>query len=147
MAQAQDTLSDPRVDLSDYFDSIGLDPLRASSADVVLALLRINTAESLEVASEIVGRPITVCPPAIPPWPPKPVNESARKAQRDADKTSRVVTKVGRNPCLPTTGAFQRFHHVRVGMTEDQLLRRGLTRRDLRVWAKKGAIALEEKTA
>lgn len=106
-------------------------------ADTVLALLRIGTREALSEAELIVGKPITRCPPAVPPWPPKP----ARSEEH------RVVVRVERNPCLPTTDAFQRFKKIRVGMTEPQVLRRGVTKRDIRRWSKSRAIELSESGA
>lgn len=43
-----------------------------------------------------------------------------------------VVVFVARNPRLPTTPAFQRFKEFQVGRTAEQLLRRGVTHRDIR---------------
>jgi hypothetical protein len=129
MGQAQDAVGGlPRPAqeaVTEYLRAHGL--AAPSRADVVLALLRVNTQQSLAAAEGIVGRPVTRCPPAIPLWPPKPVVRAPRAPR---------VKAVGRNPCLPTSGAFQRYRTVRVGMTRDQLLARGVTHRDLRKWAK-----------
>lgn len=111
-----------------YFAEIGVD--KPLTVDIVLALLRINTPESLARASKLAGIEITKCPPAVPPWPPKPV--AARAVVK--------VVRVGRNPCLPTTGAFQKFRMVRVGMTREQLKKRGLDNRDIRQWTNQGHI-------
>lgn len=96
-------------------------------ADVVVALLRIGTPQALARAEKLLGRPITRCPTGIPPWPPKPATRAPAKPR---------VARVAPNPCLPTTGAFQRFQLIHQGMTEDQLRRRGLSRRDVRLWTK-----------
>lgn len=129
MGRAQDAIggvpSPAREAVAEYLRVLGLE--EPSRADLVLALLRVNTPQSLAAAEGIVGRPVTRCPPSIPPWPPKPVAKAPRAP---------TVRKVARNPCLPTTPAFQRYREVRVGMTRDQLLARGITHRDLRKWAR-----------
>lgn len=109
-----------------YFAEHNLPRDQRQPSDVVLALLRINTLQSISYAAMIVGKPITHCPPAIPPWPPKPVAVVKRTS----------ICKVGRNTFLPTTGAFHRFRRVRVGMTKEQLKSRGVTQRDIGRWTK-----------
>jgi hypothetical protein len=102
--------------------------VRLGNADKVLMLLR---AGDLSAAEELVGKPITRCPAWVPQWPPLPV-ASRRSEPR--------VVRVGRNPCLPTTDAFQRYKVVRVGMTKKQLLARGLSHRDIRIWVNGGHV-------
>jgi len=104
-----------------------------SRADTIVGLLRINTRESLRAAEELMGRAITRCPAALPVWPPKPVQHAASRAS---------VVHVGDNPCLPTTNAFQRFCLVKKGMTKEQLAKRGITKRDIRLWSRSGAIQI-----
>lgn len=101
-------------------------------ADLALALLRVGTSEALDYAGRALGVSITRCPSAVPPWPPKPVRREAAADLR--------VSRVVKNPCRPTTGAFQRFKHVKVGMTEEQLRSRGVSTRDLRVWVRAGYV-------
>lgn len=120
-----------RDSIREYFKSLpgGL-PIRPSRADTVLGLLRINTKASLRAAEAIVGKPITHCPAYLPPWPPKPVDKPRGS----------VIVKLARNPCLPTTGAFQRYRKLRVGMTLQQAHTRGVTLRDLRRWGRAGHV-------
>lgn len=96
----------------------------------MLALLRIDTRESRRLVEDVLGLKIRLCPPGIPPWPPKPVQ---RKLAASCVASYRTP-----NPCLPTTGAFRRYALIRRGMTEEQLRRRGVTRRDILRWTKLG---------
>jgi hypothetical protein len=116
--------------LAEYFAAHGVES--PSRADTVLALLRIGTPDALREAELIVGKPIHRCPPAIPPWPPKPIQRKLAEP--------RVVRKADPNPCLPATDAHRRFGKIKVGMTLHDLLERGLSRRDIRVWIKRGVL-------
>jgi hypothetical protein len=120
---------DLRRQVGGYIEAHRLEPEHLLRIDVVLALLRINSRDSLEAAEKLTGRPITRCPPQLPPWPPVPV--------RPPQGVARVI-KIARNPCLPTTPAFQRYRLVKLGLTREQLLVRGVTARDLRVWMRAG---------
>ncbi len=113
------------MDLSTYFRENNVaNPTRV---DEVLALLRINTPESLAEAERAVGRPVTRCPPAIPPWPPKPVSAKPRAP---------VVQRV-----LPSPSKKQQM--VKPGWTEEQIVQRvGATRRDVRHWIKQGYLVV-----
>lgn len=102
-------------------------------ADEVLHLVRLNTPEALRLAEAILGKPITRCPPCIPPWPPLPVRKASRVA-------SKVSWKSSSNPHSPSSDAFARFNQVRVGMTTERLLLRGILHRDIRLWKKIGVI-------
>lgn len=97
--------------------------------DVILALLRLGHRKAAE---QLLGKPVTVCPPWVPPRSPAPV----------AKLQGPRVRRVGRNPCLPTTDAFQRFRQIRVGMTQDQLESRGITKRDIRLWRRAGHLEI-----
>lgn len=103
------------------------------AADVVVALLRLN---ELGAAELMLGRPVTRCPPGIPPWPPKPARREAAQPR---------VASVAANPCRPSTPAHQRYRLVRVGMTQDQLKSRGLSRRDVRLWTEAGHITWRDQ--
>lgn len=118
--------TDPR--LREYFAAQGVDPEGVCQADVVLALLRLGDREAAERA---LGRPIERCPPAVPPWPPRPAPRAPAAAQ---------VSSVQLNPCIPTTDAWRRYRLVGLNMTEQQLLSRGVTRRDLTRWTRLGYI-------
>lgn len=98
--------------------------------DVVLALLRIGTPEARAEAEAIVGKPITVCPPHVPPWPPDPMPAKHR-----------VPRVMRRGSAEGLTGdMLRRFQQVRVGMTLPQLLARGITKRDVRVWCQRNLL-------
>lgn len=115
--------------LGDYLEAHGLTVGTASRADLILALLRINTPEALGEAQELAGCAIRRCPPAVPPWPPKPIQQ----APENSEPKVRWVAKD--NPCLQSTPAWSRFTRIRVGMTREHLRQRGVTARDLRRWA------------
>lgn len=102
--------------------------------DVALALLRIGTSEALELAQSKLGVRITRCPPAVPPWPPKPIPQAPREP--------RVTKRVEGNPCVPSSDMHRRFARVRVGMTVQQVIDKGATRRDLRVWRERGYLEI-----
>ena len=112
-----------RRQVQDYYRRHGIPPERATRADEVLALLRINTPQALARAEELVGKPIERCPSAVPPWPPKPVG----KAPGDP-RILRVDFPPGQHQI------------VRIGMTRQQLLSRGVTRQNILKWTKVGRI-------
>ena len=116
--------------LSEYFNDGNVPLSRLDRADLVLALLRINTPKALECAAKVLGRPITICPPAVPPWPPLPV----------ARQRTPKVSKVGQNPYEPGGDPWCRFNKVKVGSSRRELLNRGVTKRDLSIWLKSGAV-------
>lgn len=107
-------------------------------ADLVLCLLRLNSATSISFAEELVGRPITHCPSFRLAWP----TNGAARARVDA--SPRLVFVVPENPRLGNTRARERFEHFRVGRTVSQLLLRGVTRRDIRRATRKGWVKFQE---
>lgn len=110
-----------------YFADHHIDPIRSSQADVVMGLLHLGTQEATEMLTEIMGKPITRCPPAVPPWPPKPVKR--------APKERRVARVRARSP-HPTSKLSQ----IRVGMTEKQIHEMGVSMRDIRYWTERGHV-------
>lgn len=115
----------------------GLHAAGLGQADVVMELLRLGTPAAHEGIALLVGRPVTVLPPAVPPRIPLPVRPRAKEPD------DRVVLSVGRNPRLPTTPSFQRYRLIQAGLSVAQLLKRGVTRRDLRELTSGGHIQLE----
>lgn len=101
--------------------------------DLVLILLRIDHAEAPGRVAELVGKPITVLPSAMPPWPPMPVRRCAARPEPK-------VSVVKPNPCPPTTDMHRRYSLVRKGLTREQLISRGCQPRDLRYWQNKGHV-------
>jgi len=137
---------DVRVALAEYFGFTpavgrrwsvvdGLDLLGLCQADVVLALLRV---ERLPVG-EFCGCRVTRCPPALRGSAPSP-----RRDDRRAPDQRRVVSVVRDNPRQTRTPAWHRWRVVRVGRTVQQMLARGLTRKDLRIAVRHQWIQLEE---
>lgn len=107
-------------------------------ADVVLALLR-GPRRLHREAERLVGQPIKRLPPVtMRPWPKAPPPSELSPADR------RVVTRVGPNPRLPTTDSFQRYKVFRVGRTVEQLLKRGITRKDIREMERGGHVHFRE---
>lgn len=104
-------------------------------ADLVMWLLSDNTPYSREAVSLLAN--VTVLPPAVPPYPPHPYPAVVRRGD------DRLVLRVGRNPRLPTTPAFQRFRAIRRGLSVSQLVARGVTRKDLRELIRAGAVTIE----
>lgn len=107
-----------------------------TQADVVLVLVsQLDRPDLGETAKDIfrkdiallVGKPIEVGPP--PQITPLPV-KSAPRETNPAD--ARIVTRVERNPRLPTTDSFHRFKIFQVGRTIGEAIRRGVTRKDVR---------------
>lgn len=110
---------------------------RYGQADVVLELLRLDLIPEVEA---LIGHPITrapYSPPREPPPRPRP--------PRLAD--DRCVVAVARNPRLPTTPSFQRFQEFKVGVPISSLLRRGVTRRDIREATRNAWVTFEELRA
>lgn len=130
--------SDAHLYLVDYFDvsakeidALGFpgvyEEKGLGQADLVLALLRGDTPSLHAAAEELVGKAIQ----QLPPQPSRPLPAPVAKPEEPpADR--RRVTRVGPNPRLPTTPSFQRFRLIKVGLTVGQLVRRGVTRRDIR---------------
>ena len=115
-------------EVENYLVRHGVPLERVTKVDLVLALLRINTPKALVEAERLVGKPITRGPSAVPPWPPKPISGLPRSS-----------TKIIRVDFPP--GQHQM---VKVGMTRDQLLARGVTRQNIFRWTRTGRIRWSE---
>jgi hypothetical protein len=92
-------------------------------ADLVVALLR---CEYLVPAVRLVGRPISLFPPA------KGLRLAAPPPIAALGPDDRRVLRAARNPRLPTTPAFQRFRLLKPGVSIREFLSRGGKRRDIR---------------
>lgn len=124
----------PGDDLYEELVQIG-----ASQADIVLAILHTEPPNMVTGIQSLVTGNYSVLPPTmqLTPLPyPKPVSPSGPDARR--------VLMVAPNPKLPTTDAHQRFRLLRPGLSVAQLLRRGVTRRDIREWSRDSLIVFEE---
>jgi hypothetical protein len=118
------------LDLEAYFDSLRVDANQVRRVDIIMALLRMGSEEGRRLAEKLAGRAIQKCPPAVPPWPPKPVAHVPRE----------VVVKVGENKFTSGGTASERFGKIRRGMTREELRRKGLSSRDLFDWTAAGMI-------
>lgn len=105
-----------------------------TQADVVLVLLRSGGPAGLNDAEMLIGRAIEALPAReCLPLPPLP------RAEMTPDDRI-MVLRVGPNPRLPTTPAFQRFKEFRPGRSVAQLLKRGVTRKDIREMTRARAV-------
>jgi hypothetical protein len=111
-----------------------LDANGFDQADLVLCLLQQNTPRTLLFAELLIGHYIKHYPPAFK-WRPVPVNVLDRKIV-----DSRRVLRVQQEPRLRSgrLGWLPRYHLFKVGLSVTQLLRRGVTAKDLRLVAKRG---------
>lgn len=113
--------------------------------DLVLVLLRIGDKrpelrqQAQERVCELTGRAIQRLPSAMPPWPPAPV-----RAPNAAHKPVKIAEVAAENPCSKNTEMHARFSLLKKGMTLEQALMRGVTRRDLRYWERNGRIKLQQ---
>lgn len=108
-------------------------------AQATLTLLYNGHYEGVEI---LIGHPVVICPPCLSgmhistasnmPTPPRSVDET------------RVIRSISDNPRLPTTPSFNRFEQLKLGMTVQQALTRGVTRRDIREWEREGSIRVEK---
>jgi len=107
-------------------------------AALVLCLLRINTQAALHHVEALVGKPIEYCKPVYH-WQAVPVN----RAELPGDH--RRVLRVAEQPELKSgrRSWLRRYHLLKVGLSVEQLLRRGVTRNDIRLLIKRGWILLE----
>lgn len=110
-------------------------------ADIVLALLRINTPPALLAVEELMGKPINHLPPAMPRYRPA-------KVVRTPEQRTFIAGLCRYNPRLPTTLAWQKWNSLRHGLSVAQVIGRGLlTRRDLAEAVGMGWLLLREEPA
>lgn len=126
-----------------YFN-LGSGPLIVSlyraglgQADVVLALLKINSDCARRAVERLVGRPITVCPSCLLIYD---YNRSRPKLGSQP-----VITWVMRSPPLrSSTKIAACYPEFRVGRTREQLVCRGVSRGDIRRAVRRGWIKMSE---
>jgi hypothetical protein len=122
-----------QLQLDEYFYEAGVPVDLITKTDIALALLRIRAPGAREAAEQLIGVKVKVLPSGVPPWPPKPVTKVQRK----------TLVRRAPNPCARSSSAWKRYEEMRVGMTRDQILARGISTRDLCDWTRKGAIEFE----
>ena len=134
---SRDWSAELQLAASAYMADHRLEPAQMLRVDVVLMLLRIGTGAARLEAQALAGLPITHCPAAIPPWPPRPVAKRVKEPV--------VVSFTG--PGLHAgTAMAERYRQVKRGMTKEQLLARGCTQRDIRYWCAKGRVTFGRTT-
>lgn len=97
-------------------------------ADLVLCLLKIGTGTARRFVERLIGKPITR---AVAP-PREPCVYLSTPVQR--------VVRVLPNPCRLSTRFHCNYELFRVGRTVEQLLARGVTRREIRLARRRGWI-------
>ena len=103
-------------------------------ARVVLALVR---ARLWSDAALLVGHSVPViCPPCLLKL------RAPIVAARTPDEERIVTWKTSANPRI-VSNMLARFNTVKPGMSVQQLLNRGVTRRDIREWIAEGSIKVE----
>jgi len=120
-----------------------LDEAGHDQADLVLCLLRVNTREALRSAEKLVGKKITRCPPCLQRYRAVPLRDLRLRPHDTSADERRVLSVVG-EPTLRSGRKpwLRRWHLFQVGLSVSQLLRRGVTRRDLRLVTKRGWVRL-----
>lgn len=110
-----------------------------SQADLVLAMMRINTPLSRSIAESLVGRPITVGPACKFTW-----------------SFNKQTPSVGRQPvvvyvCPETETTIKKrsrlamiYHEFKPGRTKEQLLRRGVRPGDIRRAVSRGLVRIAQ---
>lgn len=113
-------------------------------AQATLALLGALDREGAEI---LLGHPITIGPPCLE----HRFAQIIRKRTPDEDK---IIVALKPNPHVfvhrsaeRLETATERYAKLKVGMSLDQALRRGVTRRDLREWVANGSIKIGRKSA
>ena len=109
-----------------------------SHADTTLTLLHANERAAVEL---LIGHPITICPPCL----------RQRFATIPRARVMRqVITFIGPNPHLFQNCSAQnpdpialRYARLRIGMTIEQALNRGIFLADLRYWSRMKNIDIE----
>lgn len=132
-----------QLKIAAYIDDHGLYADQLMRVDLVLILLRLADAAApgsgvredyLERIAELTGKAITKCPTAMPPWPPKPVDRPP--------KGTTLAKAASPYPCSKSSDMARRYSLLKVGMTVEQIMAKGVTARDLRHWKNKGFIEL-----
>lgn len=107
-----------------------------AQADVVLALLRINSSGARQYVEHLIGRPITIGPACLLVY-----NYNRAKPLLHSQP---VVTWVMKNPPLRnSTRIAHSFPEFCVGRTRQQLIMRGVSRGDIRRAVRRGWIRME----
>lgn len=105
-------------------------------ADLVLCLLRINTPASLHYVEMLIGKPITRAQACL-------LRYRVNGARPTVARQPRVTWVVPVNPCRKSTELRLRFSEFRPGRTLEQLLVRGITRRDIRMAQRRGWVQMQ----
>jgi hypothetical protein len=122
---------------------------RLCQADVVLCLLRLDSRQSFSLASRLVGRPVTYCPPVLAlVRGPTPISKFAKlKSDRIVLSVVPPSTKDARSKRrLLVSPIYERIARIKVGMSVNQLMAHGVRQKDIRIALKRGYVKLSEVT-
>lgn len=131
----------PYAGEDDWTPAVSLAEAGAGQADCVLALLCTLDSRFMSYAETLVGRRIAHCPPALRLLAPFPM--SAERPDERSPDDRRCTFVMTKNPRKGGTRAHARFRMWRAGMSVQQYITRGGTRRDVRVALHHGWIRLE----
>lgn len=117
-----------------------------SQADVVVALVRAHRSDADDSIERLIGRPILRLPPQRRDYR-RPVVRSRTGDDRlvTAFQIGDVTLRGG--AILPGSPMYDRLSVVKPGMSLLGLLARGVTRRDVRIAARRGWLRLERERA
>ena len=135
-----------------------------SQADLILGILRLDDRELLPYVTDLMGRPVTFCPPEFIP-PPVPVVRKQREGDdrlvvKARDRINIVLatmlqargaippgspflSRTGKRKVIVNTPMYARLASAKPGLSVTQLMQRGVTRRDLQIAQRRGWLQLE----
>lgn len=116
---------------------------RVMSDAFVLALLRVNTGQTLKIAEAVVGRPIQRCAPRLAAMR-KLIVETKPKGKDDIRILKVRPFKLKGHVTLNCTPLYSRLGRIKVGMSIAQILMRGVSRKDIRIAKKRKWIVVEK---
>lgn len=131
---------------------------------LVLCLLEVDDYQSLSYVTDMVGKPITFCPPWSIPRPAPVIvkpregddrlvvrsrSQAMLKCLASLDATgsipprSPLMSLTGRKRIIIGTPMYDRMAIIRPNLSVAQLLVRGVTRKDIRIATRRGWVELE----
>jgi hypothetical protein len=123
--------------------------------DLVLQLLHMETTQARRCVEDIIGKPITVGPPSALLKPSKPIPVYPRtgddrrvlfvRSQAFLKIMAQISASSKKGRVLTCTPIYERLGRIRRGLTIEQLLARGVRRKDLAFAQRRGWLQLESE--